>query len=225
MKKPYLISIYSYAPQINNYIKSLPKLKDSVEPVSVELKSYPGHLFRWDFIPKELDRERIFIFTDSFDVIFQKPIPTLSPNYIYVTNERELFKDNSFWRRRMKRFTQFDSLYNETIYNAGTFACAGKLMDNWTNYLQSERSKFKYASYDQLLFNLWLHKPENHILLKELPDLFTSIYANMKKGTTILNKKNQFVNQNGELYSVVHFNGYTKNMIPTLFKPAPPLKS
>lgn len=212
MKKPYLISICSYAPELDNYTKSLSKLEDSVEPVSVILKSYPGHLLRWDYMPKDLDRERIFIFTDSFDVIFQKPIPTLSPDYIYVADEGEIFKNNGFWRSKMKNHPQFDILYDKPIYNIGSFACTGKRMDSFVSFSQTSRIGFKLGSTDQLLFNLWLQKPENHVLLKEIPDLFTSIYANMEKGLTVLNEKNQFVNQNGELYSIVHFNGGTKSV-------------
>lgn len=213
MKKPYLISICSPAPERDHYLKSLPNLRDSVEPVNVELETYPGHLFRWDFIPKELDRERVFIFTDSYDVIFQKPIPTLSPDYIYAANENEIFKNNDFWIEVLSRCPQFNNLNNETIYNVGTFACVGKTMDNWVSFLQSSRSGDINTLDEQLLFNSWLRKPENNSLLKELPDLFTTIYANMEKGTTILNEKNQFVNQNGELYSVVHFNGSTKDLL------------
>jgi hypothetical protein len=212
MKKPYLISISSYAPELDNYTKSLSNLGGSVEPVSVNLESYPGHLLRWDFMPKELDRERMFIFTDSFDVIFQKPIPNLSPDYIYVADEGEIFKNNGFWRSKMKKYTQFDSLYDKPIYNIGSFACSGKLMDSFVKFLQTLRVGFKLGSTDQLLFNLWLHKPENSVMLKELPDLFTSIYANLEKGITVINEKKQFVNKNGELYSVVHFNGGTKNV-------------
>jgi FkbM family methyltransferase len=211
--KPYLISIYSYTPGVDIHNKSLPKLGDSVEQVNVELKTYPGHLFRWDFIPKELDRERIFIFTDTADVIFQKSIPSLSPDYIYVANEGEIFKNNRFWRSIMRRNPQFDTLENETIYNVGTFACRGKIMDTWISFLQSSRSKVRMMVTEQLLFNVWLRQPENYILLKELPDLFTSIYANMEKGVTILNENNQFVNKNGDLYSVVHFNGSTKELL------------
>jgi len=220
MKKPYLISICSSAPEMDNYLKSLPKLEDSVEQIMVHLKSYPGHLFRWDFMPKELDRERVFIFTDSFDVIFQKPIPVLSPEFIYVANEGEIFKNNGFWRSVMKKNTQFDILNNETIYNVGTFACSGKVMDSWVSFMQNSRSGVKRMAAEQLLFNLWLRKPENYILMKELPGLFTSVYANMEKGITILNEKNQFVNQSGELYSVVHFNGCTKNILKKI-NPAP----
>jgi FkbM family methyltransferase len=212
-KKPYLLSIYSYTPGVDNHNQSLGKLEGSVEQVNVELKLYPGHLFRWDAIPKELDRDRVFIFTDTADVIFQKPIPALSPDYIYVANEGEIFKNNRFWRAIFRRYPQFNVLNDETIYNVGSFACSGKIMDTWVAYLQAERPKARAMVTEQLLFNLWLRQPKNISMLREIPDLFTSLYANMEKGITIVNEKNQFVNKNGELYAVVHYNGNMKQLM------------
>lgn len=212
-KKPFLISIYSYTPGVDRHLVSLSKLEGSVEPVKVVLDSYPGHLYRWDLIPKELDRNRVFIFTDTADVIFQKPIPLLSPDHIYVANEGEIFKNNRFWRAVIRRNPQFQILDNETIYNVGTFACSGHIMDSWVSFVQSARPTVRAMVTEQLLFNIWLRKPENYPLLMQIPDLFTSLYANLEKGTTTLDKNNQFVNKNGQLYAVVHFNGNTKELL------------
>ncbi len=212
-KRPYLLSLCSYTPGVDNYKRTLPKLENGVEWINVDLEPYPGHLFRWDHIPQELDHNRIFIFTDTADVIFQKPIPLLSPNYIYVANEGEIFGKNRFWRSILRRYQQFNHLATEIIYNVGTFACTGKIMDRWVSFLQGKRQKIRRMAIEQLIFNEWLRQPEIYPLLKEHPDLFTSLYANLEKGTTILNSNKQFINKNGDLYSIVHFNGNTKELL------------
>ena len=217
-EKPYLISICSHSPNIEIYKRSLSKLEGGVEPINVDLAVYPGHLFRWDYIPHELDRKKVFLFTDTFDVVFQKPIPALSPNRIYVANEREVFVNNSWWRHMLRHNPQFNMLKNEIIYNVGTFACSGAIMDDWVNYIQKHRLEVNGASCEQLLFNVWLRKPENIELLTELPDLFASIYANVEKGIAILNEKNEFINRQGDLYSIVHFNGGTKALFKEIQK-------
>ena len=222
--KPYLISICSYSPSIEAHNKSLTKLEDSVERINVDLEKYPGHLFRWDYIPKDLDRKRVFLFTDTFDVYFQKPIPPLSPDKIYVANEGEIFVNNSWWRHMFRHNPQFNSLKNETIYNVGTFACSGKIMDSWVKYIQEARRAMDGSSTEQLLFNVWLRLPENIARITELPDLFCSIYANLEKGIAVLNEKTEFINQQGDLFSVVHFNGSTKKIFNKLQKGIVPLR-
>lgn len=212
-KKPYLISICSYSPALEAHNQSMLKLNDSVEPINVNLEKYPGHLFRWDYIPRNLDKKRVFIFTDSFDVFFQKPIPHLSPKRVYVANEGEIHVNNSWWRHMFRHNPQFNWLREETIYNVGTFACSGELMDDWVNFIGNMRMGTDGSSCEQLIFNVWLRQPNIKKKITELPNLFCSIYANLEKGIATINEQKQVVNAQGELFSVVHFNGSTKKIL------------
>lgn len=207
--KPYLIAIYSYSPGCANYERTFPLLADSIERIDHKLQKYPGHLYKWDLLPKNLDRNRIFIFTDSADVIFQKPFPALDPNKIYVANEGETFGENSYWRSLMRKYPQFSILADKINYNVGSFACRGDLMDNFVKFLQKNRNNSRRMTLDQMLFNVWLREPDIWPKVTEMPGLFCSVYANFKYGLAIVKDK-KIYNKEGELFTVVHFNGSTK---------------
>lgn len=207
--KPYLISIYSYTEGCKNYERTFPRLGDSVEKVDCHLDSYPGHLHRWDKMPKDLDRNRVFIFTDTADVVFQKPFPKLDPQKVYVANEGETLGQSSVWRALMRRYTEYAVLANEVDYNVGTFACGGHLMDNFIEFLKVQRKGKRYRSVEQLIFNLWLRRPDIKPRITEVPDLFCSVYANFQNSLASL-KDGKVVNQKGEVFTAVHFNGSMK---------------
>lgn len=83
-------------------------------------------------------------------------------------------------------------------------------MDDWVTFLQHARNSVRSMVTEQLIFNNWLRQPRIRPKITELPDLFTSLYANLEKGITIKDKGKGYINKRGELYSVVHFNGNTK---------------
>ena len=207
--KPYLIAIYSYTEGCDNYERTFPKVADGVEKVDCRLNWYPGHLYRWDKMPQHLDRNRVFIFTDSADVVFQKPFPALDPQKVYVANEGETFKESGIWRSLMRRYPEFAVLSDETDYNVGSFACGGYLMDNFIEFLQTHRKGSRRMSLEPLLFNLWLRQPDIWPRITEIPDLFCSVYANFKHNLASI-KDGKVVNRNGEIFTVVHFNGSMK---------------
>jgi FkbM family methyltransferase len=208
--KPYLIELYTRTPGCANYERTFPIVSDSVRHLPIVLRTYRGHLHRWDHMPMTLG-DTMCIFTDSADVIFQKPFPELDPKLIYVSNEGKTFQENSVWRSLIRRYTQFQPMLPEIIYNVGSFACSGKLMKSWCEYLFSVRGKCRQNSIEQLWFNVWLRLPENKPLMTEMPGLFAALYGNVETGTAIL-KDNQFVTPDGIPYTVVHFNGNLKNI-------------
>jgi hypothetical protein len=61
-----------------------------------------------------------------------------------------------------------------------------------------------------LWFNTWLRKPEIAPLVTEMSGLFASVYANVETGKAIIKDK-KFYTPEGELFSIVHFNGGTKD--------------
>jgi len=209
MGKPYLIQLYTRTPGCVNYERTFPIVADSVRPLPIVLRSYRGHLHRWDHMPLTLG-DNMCIFTDSADVIFQKPFPPLDPKLIYVSNEGVTFRQNGVWRALMRRYPQFQPMANEIIYNVGTFACSGQKMKEWCEYLFSVRGRCRRHSLEQLWFNEWLRLPQNKPLITEHSDLFAVLYANVKIGTAIL-KEGKFINKSGVLFSAVHFNGGTKD--------------
>lgn len=208
--KPYLIELYTRTPGCANYERTFPIVSDSVRHLPIVLRTYRGHLHRWDHMPMTLG-DNMCIFTDSADVIFQKPFPTLDPKLIYVSNEGKTFQENSVWRSLIRRYPQFEPMLPEIIYNVGSFACSGKLMKSWCEYLFSVRGKCRQNSIEQLWFNVWLRLPENRPLITEIPGLFAALYGNVEMGTAIL-KDNQFVTPEGIPYTAVHFNGNLKDI-------------
>lgn len=207
--KPFLVSIYSYTKGCDNYERTFPKVAESVERVNCRLNRYPGHLYRWDKMPQNLDRNRVFIFTDTADVVFQKPFPPLDPQKIYVANEGETFGQSGLWRSLMRRYPEFAVLSDETDYNVGSFACGGILMDNFIEFLKAHRNDSRRMSLEQPIFNLWLRQPNIWPRITEVPDLFCSVYANFEHNLAGI-KNERVVNRNGEIFTVVHFNGSMK---------------
>jgi len=208
--KPYLIELYTRTPGCANYERTFPLVADSVRHLPIVLRTYRGHLHRWDHMPMTLG-DNMCIFTDSADVIFQKPFPSLDPTKIYVANEGKTFEQNGVWRGLIRRYPQFEPMLPEIIYNVGSFACSGHLMKSWCDYLFSVRGRCHQNSIEQLWFNVWLRLPENKPLITEMPGLFTALYGNVEVGTAIL-KDGQFLTPEGIPYTVVHFNGNLKDI-------------
>lgn len=209
--KPYLIAIYSPTPGCKNYERTFPKLAKSVERIDCRLNKYPGHLYRWDKMPENLDRNRVFIFTDSADVIFQKPFPILDPQKVYVGSEGETFNGNAIWRSLIRKHPEYTELLDKTNYNVGCFACGGNLMDKFIEFLKDQRKGSKQMLLEQIIFNLWLREPDIWPRVTEVPDLFCPVYANIKHGLASI-KNRKIVNNKGGLFSAIHFNGNTKQI-------------
>lgn len=234
MKLPYLISLASWTPGVERYLGSLRNLENSVEWVDVRFKSepgeynpifqfvpgigvrncfvdgpYPGHLYRLDYIPDDLDPKRWWIFTDTADVVFQAPIPDLEElgKTIYVAPENEVHRNNGYWAGLISEYPKADPLLDRPIYNMGCWAMRGTKALELVDYLRMHRHDCGPAG-DQPLYNLWLREQPADIVGVH-SSLMVTLYANLEKGYC-RRENGLFVNEQGEPFSIVHANGSTK---------------
>jgi hypothetical protein len=236
----YLISIASMyeCASLDIYINSLVNLKGSVDklvsiefpeyisdiyPLSCHLnsisikikdeKSYPGNLFRFAFFPMGMNPKDICVFTDTHDVFFQTKFPVFKKNKIYVGRENIKWKDSEFWYPILKKFG-ITNLDNEEVYCMGAWAMSFEKTYQLMDFLRINQKMFNYANWsDQILFNLWLQTQKKNI--EESP----SFIANMFNGYNtkdILIKNKKIVNKKGDLFSICHFNGNTKELYELL---------
>lgn len=206
--KPYLLSLASYTPGCDNYIFTLPKLENSVEWINVDFKEYPGNLFRFNHIPFDrLDDKRMMVFTDTGDVIFQKPIPELEAK-IYVTPERANF-DRTSWFNQLFERNDYHELDGTPIYNMGTWAMPVYKVKEMLNYIFSMSHTFKdEGGCDQPLFNMWLRTQK----FEEHPELMVCLFNNFETGD-VVKENGIFLNKVGKPYSIVHANGNKKDLL------------
>ncbi len=226
--KPYLISLASYTEGVKRYLESLKNLENSVDWVSVEFEPYlpslavfyrqpcpyPGNLYRFDYLPKNLDSNRWWIFTDTADVIFQRPVPNLDQDAVevWVAPESEIHGNNGVWRGFIERYPCAHRLLDQPIYNMGGWAMKGDKAAELVEYLKQNRAKFNcHPNSDQVLYNLWLLDQPKEIIGVH-PTLLVAMYANIEKG--VVRKENGlWVNERGEPYCICHFNGSTKEFL------------
>jgi hypothetical protein len=207
MKPPYLLSLASYVPGVEDYITSLPKLGNDVEWKNVEIKDYPGNLYRFNFFPKDLDPYRMVIFTDTSDVIFQCPLPKLKKR-IYVCPEDAKFDEHSWWNAFFQKY-DFHELDGEPIYNMGGWAMPVHKALELFDFMRENVHIFAFDQCsDQPLFNMWLktQKFEVH------PTLMSCLFDNYDKGN-IKRVEKGWVNKSYDLYSIVHANGNRKYLL------------
>lgn len=233
-QRPYLLYLGSDCFGVEKYIHSMPKLGDSVEPIMVQFiphfktaipildnyfmdakiyltpVPYPGHLRRWDHVPMNLDRSRYVIFTDGADVIFQTPIPLLDQKKIFVSDEGITFGENGFWMGVIKEYPKFAFLEKEKVYNVGTFAMPLEDLERWIHFIQENREGVTNQAVEQLLFNMWIRQPEIRFKVVAHPFLFGTLYANLEKKIITQLTNVGFINNDGDLFPIVHANGNMK---------------
>jgi len=219
---PYLLTISSNMPNTQRFLDSVKEI--DVEHISVQFKPYyykeiaykllpfpyPGNLARFKFVPENLDPNRFLIFTDTDDVIFQKDLPYLDffDNEIYVADEHELHK-NSYWKSYCDKYSEFKCLLDRTIYNEGCFAMKVFVFYDLIKYINSRFDYYFPRNIDQLLFNKWLIK---WATISSDNSLFSTLYNNINKGF-IEKIDGVWKTKKGEVISVVHGNGSTKNLL------------
>lgn len=229
--KPYLLSLASYTPGVERYVRSLPRLEDGVEWVNVVFnpifapdesitdslsqfqtietnQAYPGNLSRFNYLPR-LDPERLWIFTDTADVVFQAPIPDLEDN-IYVCPEYDTWGADNWFRRTLQPFPEVaEELAGSPIYNMGTWAMKGSRALEMIRFVLGNADRLNHANWcDQPLYNLWLKGQDITIH----PTLMACLYDGLSRGE-IIKQAHLFVNKQGETVSIVHANGGTKSSL------------
>lgn len=227
--KPYLVGIASDH-GIDKYLQSAVNTTRSVESILVSYnpqidfnkcgwidqirrinESYPGNLLRFKDFPMDLDPERMVVFTDVGDVIFQTPIPKLEKQ-IYVCPEYDIWGKDNWWKQHLNAFN-FHNLDGESIYNMGTWAMPVSKAYEMIKFLEKNAHLFgHWQACDQILFNLWLQNQE----FTTHPRLMTCLYDGLGSGNVIKEYKgvlgSSYLNLDGYLYSIVHKNGNSKNL-------------
>jgi hypothetical protein len=230
MQKPYLISLASYTIGVDRYLASLDYLGDSVELIYVDFeprvpthdyfedlhdfrlydpkKSYPGHHNRWKHIPDDLDQDRWWIFTDTQDVIFQRPIPDLDQfgADVLVQAEGMTHAENQVWRECIEgRWPEQANLLPLPVYNCGCWAARGHLMHGYKSYIAG----YDAAMWDQIPFNQWLIGKN----FKDCPELSAALYLSFYSGRLSRLDGTYFWTGTGLVPSIVHGNGSSKEIL------------
>lgn len=240
---PYLVSICSYPNEAKNgldrYLLSLNNLSlnsfeliligfqplDNIPSIPIPNirmynlgEPYPGNLHRFDFlyepVTTEMDESRWIIFTDTYDVVFQKDFPNFSvfnDNEVLVANEGEKWSDSSWWSSVQGQMPSdfMGRLGDRMILNAGTWAMNVKTFKTMYRFMAGRARDYNNAQWsDQPMYNEFIYsgvvKPLEH------PTFCTTLYKNMELGN-VVKKDNKFYNRNDELYSIVHGNGSAKS--------------
>lgn len=228
-KKPYLVGIASDH-GISGYLQSIVNTAMTAESILVSYnpqidlnfcgwidqirridEGYPGNLLRFKDFPMDLDPDRMVVFTDVGDVIFQDTIPKLEKQ-IYVCPEYDIWGKNNWWKQHLDSFN-FHNLDGETIYNMGTWAMPVSKAYEMIKFLETNSHLFgHWQACDQILFNLWLQNQE----FTTHQTLMTCLYDGLGSGNVVKEDKGilgtTYLNKEGYRFSIVHKNGGTKNL-------------
>lgn len=116
--KFYLLTLSSHTkglPRFNESLKNLGEFEHiAVQflPYSSEFKNsietdvtFPGHVKKQMFIPRGLDLDRYVVFSDTDDVIFQKPFPEFTHD-LYLAPENVSHRD-TIWKKYIEEYPVF----------------------------------------------------------------------------------------------------------------------
>lgn len=229
MNKPYLITVASRTAGVDRFAKSLIHIEKQIDHISIQFQPpielfrpykvydevYCGNLKRFDYIPN-IDDNRFVIFSDTDDVVFQRPLPDFERmNYeVYLGNEN-VKHGESFWKGFIERNPYFQVCSNQTVYNAGLFAMRGRVFKAFLKFIKANiqfvENKEDLGQCDQMLFNLFFLKNPYYDIYKGL-DIFCPLYRNLELKTVKV-KKGLFVLNDGHVPVAIHGNGNTKAVL------------
>ena len=221
--KPYLLTMTSYISGVQDYLDSMVNLDQSVDPLVFSYNPqvpsgqhytvyrtdhpYRGNFMRFADFPTDLDPERMVIFTDAADVIFQAPIPPLE-NKIYVCPEYDTFGKHSWFHSYFEQYN-FHDLDDAQIFNMGTWAMPFRKAQELVAFLYKNRDLFEmWWGADQPLYNLWLKGQ----LFDIHPSLMGCLYNGYWSGE-IEKQDGIFYTRQGLPLSIVHANGNSKPLL------------
>ena len=205
MTKPFLVSIFSYTAGVRDYLNTLFKLGDSAIVKMVCQDVYAGNRDRWLHFPTDFKDDDMIIFTDSGDVIFQTPLPNLEQK-IYACPEFDTWGLPNYWLARTTALN-FHELDGEAMFNCGTWVMPYKKVKELLVFYNEHLNEFPPDIGDTLIFDWWLKTQEYEIH----PTLMTCLYNSVATKNTIKTDRG-WVNPKGELFSIVHANGNSKEL-------------
>lgn len=194
--------------------------------------------------PDAIDKDAWFIWTDVHDVIFQCPFPEFPTDAdILVCDEGRTFGEIEFWRGQFPQDTWNWRAYNAGCFAMryeALMAFWENLETEWQSFFEwyvngslpkiSDVSTFPYTApslkrkirmavaqifngyQDTLSFNTFLQKTKYRV--KTVPGLFTCYAFDYYDGNVVIGEDGKTYTKDGQMVSVVHFNGDTKKFIP-----------
>lgn len=212
--KPYLLTLASYTPGIKRFLKSLQNI--NVEHLAVQFEpkadvksyesydfAYPGHINKYNFVPKGLNPNRYLIYSDTDDVIFQRELPEFEADMI-LAKENVKFK-YTIYHDTIKRHKEFEGMMESEAYNSGLYAMKVPIFYDWVGYLLDFPVKTKL---NQLIFNKFINQRDYSI--SDNLECFCPLFANIHHS---VDKKNGLWVVNKKLISGIHANGWTKRLL------------
>lgn len=217
---PYLLTLSSHTEGMLRFLESLKNI--DVEHIAVQFKphtidigadrdtwlniSYPGHIQKYAYVPRDLDPERYVIFTDTDDVIFQKELPEFGEFDLYLAPENVIHR-GSWWEPYIAEHPEFEDLLDKPIYCSGTWAMRVKHLYDLLDYQQKIGI---FGNLCQCYFNSFIYsRPE--LTRYEGLDLFLSLHANIHNPA--VKKVNGLWTHNEKPVVCVHSNGSMKDRL------------
>jgi len=187
------------------------KIPKEFKVYDIEGEGYPGndkrHKDVWRVI-KDYGEDKWYVWSDTIDVIFQQPLPTLDDykEYDIITApEKTLHKHNGYWQARMSD-EEKRILADESIRNAGLFIIKGSVYLKFVKYL----TEYNYIpNDDQACYNRWL-------VTQKIKELITDSLHCMGglTGSEATFVGGKYVcKSNNKPYIIVHANGDTKPIL------------
>jgi hypothetical protein len=209
---PYLLTLSSKTKGQKRFLDSLSNI--TVEHIAIQFKpfderldpftyrhydfKYPGHIDKYKYVPRDLDRSRYLIFSDTDDVVFQKELPEFSKPQLACENLT--FKDTIYRDKDIKDWL---------VYNSGLYAMRVSLFYKWVDYLL-ENAKGRLS---QPTFNRFIREHVEDF--DDSLEVFCPLFANIHQGVS----KKDGVWKDGvwktdeKTISVIHGNGWTKKLL------------
>jgi hypothetical protein len=214
----YLLTLSSKTPGQNRFIDSLKNI--NVEHIAVQFQpfnerldpftyihhnfAYPGHIQKYGFVPRDLDKDRYIIFTDTDDVIFQADLPELKAD-LYLAPENVIHR-GSWWEPYINEHPVFESLLDKPIYNSGCWAMKVKTLYELLDFQQKIGI---FGNLYQCYFNLFIQERPDLSRVEDL-SIFCALHANIHRKDVYKEDVWKF---NGKIISCVHANGSLKEYL------------
>lgn len=215
--KPILLTVSSHTGGMPRFLESLKNvdvehLVVQFNPETPGLKSdihhdisYPGHLQKYAYFPRDIDPERWVVFTDTDDVIFQTSLPDFDKlGYdLYLAPENVVHR-GSWWESYINERPEFRELLDLEIYNSGCWAMKAR---NMYKLLDFQEEIGRRGNLCQCYFNLFIAR-NPHLYKHEDRSIFCALHANIHRPD--INKIDGIWRYGGDIIPCVHGNGSLK---------------
>lgn len=177
--------------------------------IEVNFDKFPGHIKKWESVPKDLESEEYVVFSDTDDVVFQTQLPVFTHD-LHLAPENVTHRE-TIWAEHIKEFPVFTPLMDKEVYNCGTWAMKVKTMYEYINFMMTfEDGGYRRHNLEQLYFNLFIEKRKELSRVIDL-SIFCPLYRNLNDGW--VEKVDGVWKTNNKTISVVHANGCHKELL------------